>query len=93
MTTTQVATQSKWQVRRSTSTTATFSVTAATAGTAKAPSPNHVKLNAIHSYLQAVRELGKQQISSSDVANALDLPEREVRRLMTSMTEQGVKAR
>lgn len=50
------------------------------------------KADAIYTYLRAVRALGKDRVTSSDVASALQLPEREVRKIMSDMTDKGVRA-
>lgn len=58
----------------------------------KAPDKSKTKADAIYTYLKAVRTLGKRRISSSDVAVALDLSEVEVRKIMSSMEDRGVRA-
>lgn len=47
---------------------------------------------AVYTYLKAVRALGKRRVTTTDVAGALGLSEREVRRIMSSMEDRGVRA-
>lgn len=81
-------TQSEWR---------TFSTVHDTASVIKAPVPARpprqrpVQNEAILTYLKAVRSLGKTRVSSVEVANALNLPERQVRRAMATMAAKGVK--
>lgn len=89
---TVASTQTEWRIRESTTGTPVAAFPN-TEGSHQKVARSDVKLTAIHTYLRAVRALGKQQISSSDVAHALDLSEREVRRLMATMTDRGVKTR
>ena len=86
-----VSTHDVWLVRNTVPATTFYYVT--NKGAAHVTKPeSKVKASAIYTYLRAVRALGKSQVNSSDVASALDIPEREVRRIMTGMTEKGVRA-
>lgn len=86
----KIGTQSEWR---------TFSTVHDTAPEFRAPVKTHptrerpkVQHEAIFTYLKALRSLGKTRVSSAEVASALSLPEREVRRAMAAMAEKGVKA-
>lgn len=50
------------------------------------------KKAAVLNYVRSLRTLGKVRVNSGDVADALDLPEREVRRILLSLGQEGVRA-
>jgi len=50
-----------------------------------------IAAKAIYSYLRALRALGKTRVSSADIADALDISEKSVRRIMTTMASKGVR--
>ena len=56
------------------------------------PVDDGARKQAIYEYLQTVRSLGKRRVRSTDVADALDIPEKVVRRVMNEMADKGVKA-
>jgi DNA-binding MarR family transcriptional regulator len=47
--------------------------------------------NAIYAYIQAIRALGRTQIVTTEIADALSLPTVSVNRAISSLNKKGVK--
>lgn len=88
----KVSTQDSWVISSSSSKTAT-AVHLSHDEFRAAPAPKKGHEAAVYAYLRAVRAVGKVRVTSGDVASALSLPEREVRRILGSMKERGVTPR
>jgi len=48
--------------------------------------------NAVYAYIQAIRALGRTEINTSEIADALSLPVAEVNRAISSLRKKGVRA-
>lgn len=48
--------------------------------------------NAVYAYIRAIRALGRTEINTSEVADALSLPVAEVNRAISSLKKKGVRA-
>jgi hypothetical protein len=48
--------------------------------------------NAIYAYIRAIRALGRKEINTSEIADALSLPILEVNRAIASLKKKGVRA-
>lgn len=47
--------------------------------------------NAVYAYVQAVRSLGRKQLNTIEIAEALSIPVAEVNRAVKSLKKRGVK--
>lgn len=47
--------------------------------------------NAVYAHIQAIRGLGRSQINTSEIADALSLPVQEVNLAIESLREKGIK--
>lgn len=47
--------------------------------------------NAVYAYVQAVRALGRKQLNTIEIAEALSIPVAEVNQAVTSLKKRGVK--
>lgn len=52
-------------------------------------SPNDASRMAVHSYVKLVRSRGRTRINSAEVANALDMPVRDVEKILGGMVTKG----
>jgi hypothetical protein len=86
----KISTQGQWVVRRQSHSTGRF-VTVSEAARASKSRASKEHTAAVYAYLRALRATGKRNVSASDVASALDLPERETRKILASMSDKGVK--
>ena len=48
--------------------------------------------NAVYAHIQAIRALGRKEINTVEIADALSLPVSEVNRAISSLKKKGVKA-
>jgi DNA-binding MarR family transcriptional regulator len=48
--------------------------------------------NAVYAHIRAIRALGRTEINTSEIADALSLPVAEVNRAISSLKKKGVKA-
>lgn len=88
----KVSTQGNWVVRTRSASTGSF-VTIPDTGHSKARTASKDHTAAVHSYLRAIRSTGKRSVSAAEVASALDLPERETRKILSALADKGVKPR
>ena len=87
----KISTQGTWVVHGQSSSTGKF-IAIKDSGSAKSrPSKDYSA--AVYSYLRAVRSAGKRSVSAAEVASALDISEREARKLLSAMSDKGVKPR
>jgi len=54
------------------------------------PRNNEIE-KAVYAHIRAVRALGRTQINTSDIADALSLPVSEVNRAITQLKKKGVR--
>ncbi len=47
--------------------------------------------NAVYGYIQAIRALGRKQVNTVEISEALSLPTGEVNRAVSSLKKKGVK--
>lgn len=55
------------------------------------PKGNKAVQNAVYAYIQAVRALGRNQLNTTEIADALSIPVVEVNRAVSSLKRKGVK--
>jgi predicted transcriptional regulator len=48
--------------------------------------------NAVYAHIQAIRALGRKEINTAEIADALSLPVSEVNRAISALKRKGVKA-
>lgn len=60
-------------------------------GRALPQEPSKNLVNAVYSYIQAVRTLGRETVNTEEVAKALSLSPREVERAVAALNSKGVK--
>ena len=48
--------------------------------------------NAVYAHIRAIRALGRTEINTSEIADALSLPVAEVNRAISSLKKNGVRA-
>jgi DNA-binding MarR family transcriptional regulator len=58
----------------------------------RAPLSRKNVLNAVYAHIRAIRALGRTEVNTSDIAEALSLPVAEVNRAVSSLKKKGVKA-
>lgn len=88
----KISTQGSWIVRDRSSSTGQFvTITDSGRTKARAPAKNHTA--AVYSYIRAIRSAGKVSVNTAEVAAALDLPQREVRQILSGLADKGVKLR
>jgi hypothetical protein len=87
----KVATQGTWVVHNRSSSTGRFVAIKPGAGAKSKPQKNYE--GAVYSYVRAVRSAGKRSVSAAEVASALEISEREARKILSNMADKGVKPR
>jgi len=55
------------------------------------PKGNKAIQNAVYAYIQAVRALGRNQLNTTEIAEALSIPVTEVNYAISSLKKKGVK--
>ena len=54
--------------------------------------PEKKSEKAVYAYIQAIRALGRKQVNTEEIADALSMPIGEVGRAVRSLRKKGVKA-
>ena len=65
----------------------------------QSPQPRRVNIkvktkdikNAVYTYIRAIRTLGRKELNTSEIADALSIPVEEVNRVVVSLKKKGVK--
>lgn len=87
----KISTQGTWVLRGHSNSTSEFVKVKASGRVRPRTAKNHAA--AVYSYVRAIRSAGKSKVSVAEVASALNLSERETRKILASMSDKGVKPR